>query len=61
MFQKCHMKRSYQMDIIRDIHMVFIMLYDIYKFEDIKLSNNMYHFQLYNSKHILKAYINLNL
>ena len=61
MFQKCHMKRSYQMDIIRDIHMVFIMLYDICEIEDIKLNNNMYHLQLYNNIHILKAYINLNL
>ena len=49
MFQKCHMKRTYQMDIIQDIHMAFIILYDIYESEDIKLSNNMYHFQLYNS------------
>ena len=61
MFQKCHMKRSYQMDIIQDIHMVFIMLYDICEFEDIKLSNNICHSQLYNSRHILKACINLNL
>ena len=43
------MKRTYQMDIIRDINMVFIMLYDIYESEDIKLDNNIYHFQLYNS------------
>ena len=49
MFQKCHMKRSYQMDIIRDINMVFIILYDIYESEDIKFSNNMYHLQLYNN------------
>ena len=61
MFQKCHMKRSYQMDIIRDINMVFIMLCDICEIMDIKLNNNIYHLQLYNNRHILKAYINLNL